>query len=415
MNKLLFHVFLLVTFSAYGQQITLRQCLDSAIARYAISHQSEVYNQILETEYQISSSINLPQLKLTGQATWQSQALELPIKLPGVEIPALNQDQYKISLEISQSIYNGGVVKAKKELSQQDNAINNTQNQIEINKLKQILIFNYYQILLVENNLDVLKTQKTILLQKLDDLANLKKQGMASQDAKNLLESEITTLDINQIGLETQLKTLKDKLNFYTGLNPATLELPDETLSFSETQNRPEFQLMSYNQQKLSTAKSLNNAAQRPNVFAFSTLGYGRPGLNYLSNDFSAFAIIGVGMQWQLWNWNRTLRQNQILDLQTSLIENQKMTFTTNLDAELLTLKGEIASQSAILDKTEQLIKLRKKVLESADARQKIGEITTSDYVKDVQNFQKALLDQKNAQLKLSLAKSNYLFALGKL
>ncbi len=415
MNKLLIHVLLVLTFSAYGQQVTLRQCLDSAIARYAISHQSEVYNQILETESQISSSINLPQVKIAGQATWQSQALELPIKLPGVDIPALNQDQYKIQLEISQSIYNGGLVKAKKELSKQDNAINNTQNQIEINKLKQILIFNYYQILLVENNLDVLKTQKAILTQKLEDLTQLEQQGMMSQDSKNLLKSELTTIEINQIALETQLKTLQEKLQFYTGLNVTNLEIPDESIHFSEAQNRPEMKLLSFNQQKISLTKNLNNAAQRPNVFAFSTLGYGRPGLNYLSNDFSTFAIIGVGFQWQLWNWNRTSRQNQILDLQTSLIENQKEVFTTNLDAELLSLKGEIAAQTSILEKTEQLIELRKKVLESADSRQKMGEITTSDYVKDLQNYQKALLDQKNAQLKLSLAKSNYLFALGNL
>ena len=418
MNKLILIILLFFVSMADGQVITLKTCIDSAMVNYPLAKQAEINNKILQTDLQRLSNTNLPQVDLTGRATWQNEVMELPFSIPGMDIPEISKDQYKAQLEISQAIYKGGLTKAQKELSQSTNAINNARLEVSLNGVKHSVIIIYYQILLTKDYIEISKTYKSTMESKLGEMEAQIEAGVLLPSMADAIKAEKLTIEQKILELEMNLESLKKQLGQFTGITiapDAEFEFPNKTIDYSMVQNRPEYQLMELSQQKMDAMKSMTTARAMPKAFAFSTLGYGRPGFNYLSNDFAPYAMVGVGFSWSVWNWNEFNKQKDILDLNKGLIEAQKESFVLELNVKLLELRSEIEKQKKMLLKAEEIVALRKSVAETIDNQLKNGVVTTSRYIDEVQKYEKARLDVQIYKIKLSIAQTNYLWALGRL
>jgi hypothetical protein len=68
-----------------------------------------------------------------------------------------------------------------------------------------------------------------------------------------------------------------------------------------------------------------------------------------------------------------------------------------------------------MLKKAEEIAELRKRVSETSARQMKNGTITSSRYIDELQKYKKALLDIEIYKIRLSIAETNYLWALGKL
>ena len=106
---------LLLAISALGATAqTLDEC-----RRLAREHYPEIrqYNLISETEqYNLSNAARawIPQVVISGQATYQSatptypDALQGMLSASGVEMSGIRKDQYKVAIDIQQNIWDGG-------------------------------------------------------------------------------------------------------------------------------------------------------------------------------------------------------------------------------------------------------------------------------------------------------------------
>lgn len=416
MRKILITLLITFSISLMAQPISLKECIDSAIIHYPIINQANLLSEIAEEELHIIQSSNLPQVDLTAKATWQSEVMELPIQLPGVTIPELNKDQYKIQLEISQSIYKGGLTNAQKELIATETQISNTQNNLEMMKLKNIIVGLYFQILLTDNSIEVLITQRDIIEKKHDELVEMVKAGLILEGTADALKAEILTVDQRLIDLNYSRKALATRLSNYTGFGIeklSKLTSPENEVDYNAKQNRPEYQLFEYNRDKISILEDMQKASTRPMAYAFSTLGYGRPGFNYLNNDFSPYALVGVGVSWKLWNWNQSKHNIKVLNLKSETILNQQKTFELNLNSELIGLQSEITKQESLLIKAKEIIPIRERIMKMTESQFKQGIIRSSEYVDEVKKFETANLEIKIIEVRLAMAKVNYLMALG--
>src|SRR5689334_13531606 len=97
-----FSILLLLQFSLQAQPLTLEQCYALAAQNYPLVKQRELIKQTGEYTISNISKGALPQLAVNGQATYQSDVTQIPIKLPNMDIPTLSKDQYKLYGEISQ-------------------------------------------------------------------------------------------------------------------------------------------------------------------------------------------------------------------------------------------------------------------------------------------------------------------------
>ena len=107
------------------EKVTLSQCYEWARANYP---QVRQYRLIEQTEqYNLSNAAKgwLPQLAVNAKATYQSDVTKLPFDadklsaiIPGIEIPTLSKDQYQVVAEVNQTIWDGGVIRSTRRLTE---------------------------------------------------------------------------------------------------------------------------------------------------------------------------------------------------------------------------------------------------------------------------------------------------------
>lgn len=102
-----------------GQMLTLEECRQQVLTHYPLIKR---YGLIEKTkEYNISNANKgyLPQLSLSAKARYQSDVTEIPIDIPGIDIRGMRKDQYQAMLQLDQTIWDGGNIRAKKRCSVQ--------------------------------------------------------------------------------------------------------------------------------------------------------------------------------------------------------------------------------------------------------------------------------------------------------
>lgn len=155
-NRLIFALCLLAFRSSEAQNVyTLKQALDLCEKNYPLIDQNEVYDKIRDLKVDDAKKLWWPNLQLNGQATYQSQVTSINIPIPGFEGKELPKDQYKIYLDASQNIYDGGVSKAKQEMAAADHVLNYRKNAVDIYAVKQQVIQYFMNILLLDKNITV--------------------------------------------------------------------------------------------------------------------------------------------------------------------------------------------------------------------------------------------------------------------
>ncbi|HEX2847143.1 MAG TPA: TolC family protein, partial [Chitinophagaceae bacterium] len=113
-------------------KLDLQQAYTEAQQNYPAIRQKGLIKQTAELSIDNLSKAYLPQLQLNGQASYQSDVTKVDIPLPGITVPALSKDQYKITADLSQTIYDGGTVKAQKEWQQLNAGVEDEKAEVEL-------------------------------------------------------------------------------------------------------------------------------------------------------------------------------------------------------------------------------------------------------------------------------------------
>ncbi len=124
MKKLLFFVGFItqITFGQYVTVLTLEECYRQTIATYPLKNDKRLVKDISALKIENLNLNYLPRFDLSAQATYQSDVtmIEIDLPLPNIELPKAPKDQYKVSMDISQVIYDGGATKRQKELEEKN-------------------------------------------------------------------------------------------------------------------------------------------------------------------------------------------------------------------------------------------------------------------------------------------------------
>lgn len=420
MNKITIIV-LIVLSSIYVEAqnvITLNACRDSAVIHYPLSRQAALLEESKELKLQNLNKSYLPSMALNGQVHYQSDVTKVPLQnLPISGIEQLSNDWYKFSLDVNQVIYDGGVTKHQKALEDSNLEIDKQNMELEFFKLKEQINKLYFSILLLKENRKVLQLHQKTLESKLKDVQSGIKNGILLQSSCDVLKAEIITIEQAIEEVDISINTTIAVLNQYTGLSLSDktefLKPEIDVLNASTELNRPEFILMSMQQQKLAASKELTVSKNLPRLSAFGQAGYGRPGFDMLKNEFADFYMVGARLNWSFWDWNKSRKERKIIDLQNQIIDSQKETFTQNLNADLTNKKAEIAKIEQKITRDQQLISLREKITASASSQLENGTITSSEYLTELNAESKARLDLQLHKIQLIQAQTDFISATG--
>lgn len=364
--------------------ISLSECYEWSKNNFPLIAKLDLLEK--STQYNLSNASkgNLPQININGQATYQSDVTEFPLELPNVEIPTQNKDQYKVYGEVYQPLTNFSAIKSRKEQIIINRQIEQTKVEIDLYQLKDRINQIYFGTLLFE-----VKNEQLLLIQididsTITRLDAAIKNGIATLMDRKLLEVEkvnlIQKLDENQSNKEAFLMML----SILTGKKiSATTQLvrPINT-SLSGNLNRQELHLFTLQEQLLQEQKYQIDDRYIPNVGLFLQGGYGRPGLNFLSNEFSAYYITGLKVNWNLSKLYTSKNDKQLFDIQLQMIDTQKKTFLLNTKIIQQQQSTEINKYNKMISSDEQAVQLREEIKSIAEVQLVNGMITTIDYIK---------------------------------
>ena len=121
---------------AIGQ--TLDDCQQAAEKNYPLIRQ---YGLIEKTTQLTVSNIQkgwLPQVSLQAQATYQSDVAAWPNEMKtmlggmGIDVKGLKKDQYRVGIDVQQTIYDGGVIGSQKRVAREQGKVQEAQNEVNI-------------------------------------------------------------------------------------------------------------------------------------------------------------------------------------------------------------------------------------------------------------------------------------------
>jgi outer membrane protein TolC len=277
----------------------------------------------------------------------------------------------------------------------------------------------FYKILLFRKSKEALLTNRQTVDDKLKELISGIEHGMVLQMSADVLEAQILQIDqsIIEIDAETHgtLKMLGEMLDFEIPVT-TVLILPEPEIEINTFVNqRPEYLLLDLQKNKLEISKNLIAAGKMPKVSGFSRLGYGKPGLNMLSNQFDSYYIVGVGLTWDFLNWNRPENHKKLLGLQQEIVDSQKEAMNLNVRIQVEENLAAIEKFENLITNDENLIILREKIATTASSQLDNGLITSSQYLEELNKATRARLELETHRIQLSLAKINYLKTIGRL
>ena len=260
--------------------LSLDSCYKKAFANDPTLLQKYMLNTISDLRTKNLNTAYYPQLSLNGQASYQSDVTTLPIHIPGMDIPTLDKDGYKATLDLTQTIYDGGYTKKQKDLESVSLQLEQQSLESDIYKLKEKINTLYFNILLFQENKDLLMVLKEDINSKLKKIQSGIKNGIGLESNANSLEAEMLKIDQQVVELDASIvssfKMLGDYLNSPIPENTKLL-LPTVNAGKGGYDNdRMEMKVFDLEMQKLKTSESLIGVKTMPKLAAFGQLGYGR-------------------------------------------------------------------------------------------------------------------------------------------
>lgn len=399
--------------------LDLFECHRSAIENHPWFRQKELYSLSNELKTRNHTVNWYPSLDLNGKYTWQNEVVEFPFPrdiIPGFETPLMPHYNYKLSLDIQQTIYDGGITRSSKKLEASKLLVNQQQVEVSLNQLKEQVNQLFFYILALQQQ------EKSIQL-KLDELE--KRFAVIESGVRNeiFLEADLDVmqaeiLKVKQLLAEINItkSSVFQMLGKLTAMDipeQAVLELPRPVIESAVEVPRPEQVLYDLQILNLDASMDLVSKQRHPKAYVFGSFAYGNPGMNFFRDEFRGFYVVGAGLKWNIWDWSKTIRSKQDMSIQQEIIRSQKAAFDKNLNIQLAEKEAEIIKYEEAVRRDEEIVDLRVKISKSAASQLENGVITPTDYITELNAETEARIRLETHRIQLVQAKINYLTTKG--
>jgi outer membrane protein TolC len=402
----------------YGQvsSINLEDCYRLARENYPRSTDPARQKAISDLRIQNMDVAWNPQVNLNGQATYQSEVTKVSVPIPGINIPSPSKDQYKVYLDVKQTIYDGGTSDANKSLEKSGLAAELQNFEVEIYSIHEKVNQLYFNILLMTENEEVIKLKKSALEERIKVLESGFKNGMVTSRDLELLKAEkiLTEQQISEIHSERSAGLGALGILTNQNIGESTILTEPVVTKKGESITRPELKYFDLLGNKIDQNSQLLQKTRNPRLFGFGQAGYGRPGLNMLKDTFDPYYLVGVGLSWNVLDWKQTGRSRKILEVQKEMIGSQKAAFDQNLSIALFKANEAITKAENLLKTDEELVALRENIARHSASQLESGTITSADYIVDLNAVTQAKINKKSHRVQLYYAVSNYNTLAGK-
>lgn len=183
--------------------------------------------------------------------------------------------------------------------------------------------------------------------------------------------------------------------------------------ALADLRARPEYRQFAGTRERLRTQQRAAAAQHRPRLSAFARAGYGRPGLDFLNEEFDSYWLGGLRIEWTPWNWGSTRREQEALALQQQIVAADEAAFTESIHRGIERDLASLDRLDTTLALDEQIITLRERIERETRLRFDEGVVTAADYLDRRTDVLEARLARITHRVERSRTQARLLTTLG--
>lgn len=385
------------------QAQTLDECQKAAEQNYPLIRQYDLIGKTTELTVANIGKGWLPQISASAQATLQSDVVSWPDQMKtmmngmGIEMKGLKKDQYRVGIDINQTVYDGGAISSQKAIAREQGKVEAAQTEVNIYNVRKRVNEMYFSLLLLNDQILLNRDLEELLAGNERKLASMVKNGTAAEsDLQSLKAERLNTLQ-RTTELESQKRMLQTMLSTFCGIEVTAVGKPDARTS-EGAGNRPEMRLFDSQLRLADMQEKALNSALMPKLGVFAQGFYGYPGYNMfedmMSHKWSWNGLIGARLTWNIGALYTRKNDKARLKLQRDMTETSREVFLFNNNLEQIQQNENISRYKRLMADDDEIISLRSAVRKAAESKLSHGIIDVNDLVREINAENAARLQQ---------------------
>ena len=404
MKKLLFLLMLPLTMQAQ----TLQECQEAAEHNYPLIRQYDLIGKTTQLTVENIGKGWLPQISASAQATLQSDVASWPEQMQsvyqqmGLNMKGLKKDQYRIGIDVNQTIYDGGVIRSQKEIAQRQGAIEEAQTEVTMYQVRSRVNEMYFALLLLDEQITLNADLQELLSSSEKKLESMFKHGTAAESDYLSVKAERLNVVQQATNLQAQRRTLAMMLSTFCGIEVQQVQKPVQYTAMSSQQSvqRPELKVIEAQLRLADAQEKSLDAALMPKVGVFAQGFYGYPGYNMfddmMRHRWSLNGMVGARLSWNIGALYTRKNDKAKIQLQREMAATSRDVFLFNNNLEQMQQNENMERYRRLMADDDEIITLRSSVRKAAESKLAHGIIDVNDLLKEINA-------ENNAQVQKSI------------
>ena len=408
----------LVMLPAATMSQTLEECQQAAERNYPLIRQYDLIGKTTQLTVADIQKGWLPQVSAQAQATYQSDVTAWPGEMKtmmtgmGIDMKGLKKDQYRVGIDVQQTIYDGGAISSQKAVVREQGRVQEAQTEVNLYNVRKRVNEMYFSLLMLDEHILLNHDLQELLAGNERKLQAMVKGGTAAESDWQSVKAERLKARQQATSLESQKRMLTAMLSTFCGIEVREVRKPVMSVAVIQQQTgqqqiglRPELRALDAQIGLFNAQEKALNSALMPKLSVFAQGYYGYPGLNMfedmMSHDWSLNGLIGARLTWNIGALYTRKNDKAKLQLQRDLTESNREVFLFNNRLEQIQQNEEISRYQQLMADDEEIIVLRSAVRKAVESKLSHGIIDVNDLVREINQENVARVQQSIHEIEM--------------
>ena len=405
MKKLLLLMMYVAVLPMNAQTLTLEDCKQLAHDNYPTVKQYHLVEQTRDFTIENASKAWLPQISASVNGLAFTNVLDLTDQMKQAGVDMKNW-LVAGSVMINQNIYDGGQVKANKNIAAAQAEVQKHQLNVNMYDLNQRVEQLYFGVLTLDEQI-----RHTELLQNDLALSNKTITSMISEGVAN--QTDLDAVKVEQVKAQQTLDAQNTSRASYLQMigvfigkklgEGTVLQKPAMADVINNTDNRPEIDYYKSQGILLDAQRKQLDTKLLPKLSAFGMGVYHTSVTDMMNNGLLAG---GLTLSWNI--GALYTRKNDIKNIETQrrIIDSQRETFLFNNSLQNENTNGNISTLRRQISQDDDIVALRERIRSKSEKKVKLGTESINEMLRDINAVSQAR--QQKALHEIQLLKEIY-------
>lgn len=384
-------------------QITLQECRQKAHDNYPVIKQYKLVEQSRDFNIDNAAKGYLPQISVTGLATYHTDMLKSSNITKTLDT---KNSLYGGMVQISENIYDGGAISARKSIAKADANVSSEQLNVTMYDINNRIDQLYFGALLIDEQIKQIRLLQEDLALSRKSIEGMMKNGIANQSDVDAIQVEQLNAAQQEKSLNIQRRTYMTMLGIFIGeeLNEKNiLTKPSDVLPVSMDIKRPELKLFDAQSDLLNEREKALNVSIKPKFGVFASGLFGNTGIDMVKK---CMLMAGAKLSWNIDGLYTRKNDKKLIDANRQQIESNRETFLFNTRLQSANETSIISDLREKLKTDDDIVVLRTNIRNKAERKVENGTLTVNEMLRQINAESEA--KQSKALHEIQLLKEIY-------